>query len=285
MAVGMPQRMTRLALYERVWSGPLTVLAPQFGISDVALKNTCRRFEIPVPPRGYWAKLQAGKTTTKIALPPRAPGMDDEVVVGGGNRHWYGQLTNEEILGPLPEPPSFPEDIALVRDRIRKIIGKVSVPRVLTARHPSIERLLAEDDTRQQKQLNSTHPFSWEMPVFEGPFEQRRLRFLNALFLALGRCGGKPEVRGREAREIGVAVHQTRVALTLDRPPAGRRKAAQGAPVSEHLCFAILAGYDREERASWQGGGGASLSNSPGDRCGGRNLRRDHLPRKLYPQI
>jgi hypothetical protein len=25
------------------------------------------------------------------------------VVVGGGNRHWYGQLTNEEILGPLPE--------------------------------------------------------------------------------------------------------------------------------------------------------------------------------------
>ena len=78
--------MTRLTLFERVWSGPLTVLAPQFAISDVALKNSCRRFGIPVSPRGYWAKLQAGKPTTKIALPPRAAGMDDEVVVGGGIR-------------------------------------------------------------------------------------------------------------------------------------------------------------------------------------------------------
>jgi hypothetical protein len=77
-------------------------------------------------------------------------------MIGGGSRHWSGQLTNEEILGPLPEPPSFPEDIALVRDRVRKIIGKVGVLRVLTARHPSVERLLAEDDTRRQKQLNST---------------------------------------------------------------------------------------------------------------------------------
>jgi hypothetical protein len=108
----MPQRMTRLALYERVWAGPLTVLAPQFGISDVALKNTCTKFDIPVPPRGHWAKLQAGKPTTKIALPPRTAGMDDEVVVGGRNHHWYVQLTNEEIQGPMPDPPSFPEDIA-----------------------------------------------------------------------------------------------------------------------------------------------------------------------------
>ena len=28
----------------------------------------------------------------------------------------------------MPEPPSFPETITLVRDRVRKIIGRVSVP-------------------------------------------------------------------------------------------------------------------------------------------------------------
>jgi hypothetical protein len=130
---------------------------------------------------------------------------------------------------------------------------------VLTAPHPAIQRLLTEDDKRRQKQLNSTYTFSWEVPVFEEPFEQRRLRFLNALFLALARCGGKPEVRGREAREISVAVHQTRVALALDRPPAGRRKAAQGPPGPNQLRLAILAGYDREERASWQDGEGGKL--------------------------
>jgi hypothetical protein len=207
--------MTRLALYERVWSEPLTFLAPQFGISDVALKNTCRKFDIPVPLRGYWAKLRAGKRTTKVALPPRAPGMQDEVVVGGRNRHWYGQLTNDEILGPLPEPPSFPEDIALVRDRVRIIIGKLRVPREPTARHPAIARLLADDEARRQRQLGSTYTFSSEAPIFDGPFEQRRLRVLNALLLAVARCGGKPWIGGREAREISITVHQTSVACHL----------------------------------------------------------------------
>jgi hypothetical protein len=97
-------------------------------VSDVALKNTCKKRDIPVPPRGYWAKLQAGKRTAKIALSPRGPSMDDEVNVGGRSRYWYGhRLTNEEILGPLPDPPSFPEDVALVRDRVRKTICKIRV--------------------------------------------------------------------------------------------------------------------------------------------------------------
>jgi hypothetical protein len=132
--------------------------------------------------------------------------MDDEVVIGGRNLHWSYRLTDEEILGPLPEPPSFPEDIALVRDRVRKIIGKVGVPKALTAKHPAIARLIAQGDARRQKQLTASHTFSWDKPVFEGPFEQRRLRFLNAVFLAAARCGGKPRVGGREAREVRIVV-------------------------------------------------------------------------------
>ncbi len=53
-----------------------------------------------------------------------------------------------------------------------------------------------------------------------------------------------------------MALHQARVALSLDRPPVGRREAAQAAPGPDQLRFAILAGYDREERASWQDGEG-----------------------------
>jgi hypothetical protein len=73
-------------------------------------------------------------------------------------RYWYNQLTDEEILGPLPDPPTFPEDIALVRDRVGKILGKVSVGKVITIRHPAISRLigrafqgLAADQGRQRK--------------------------------------------------------------------------------------------------------------------------------------
>jgi len=122
--------------------------------------------------------------------------MDDEVVVGGHNLHWSYRWTDEEILGPLPESPAFPEDIVLVRDRVRKIIGKVSVARAQTARHPAIERLIAEDEARRQKQLTATYTSSWDAPVFDGPFEQRRLRFLNALLLAVARCGGEPQIGG-----------------------------------------------------------------------------------------
>ncbi len=69
--------MKRAELYELVWSKPMTKLGVELGISDVGLAKACRRHAIPVPPRGYWAKLQAGKDTTRIALP--RPEVDIEV--------------------------------------------------------------------------------------------------------------------------------------------------------------------------------------------------------------
>lgn len=247
-------RITRARLYDLVWSNPLTQLAEQSAVSVPTLKNTCTKFDIPVPPRGYWAKLQAGKPTARALLPARAPGMSDEIHLGA-RYYWQRSLSDEELLGPLPEPPEFSEDIALVRERIRKIIGTVKVGRLIS-KHPAVSRLLSQDEARREKQKTATYTFSWEKPVFDTPFEQRRLRLLNALFLAVARCGGKPEVMGHEAREITITVHQTVVFLTLDRPKVAKRGASQGHPTggkSEPLRLAITEGYQREEeRAAWQ---------------------------------
>jgi hypothetical protein len=65
------RRITRAELYAKVWSEPIVKIAKEFGISDRGLAKTCKRLEVPVPPRGYWAKLQAGKEVSK--LPPRRP--------------------------------------------------------------------------------------------------------------------------------------------------------------------------------------------------------------------
>ena len=54
-------KLTRRELYNIVWSTPLSKLATEFGISDVGLKNACDRHRVPTPPRGYWAKLEAGQ--------------------------------------------------------------------------------------------------------------------------------------------------------------------------------------------------------------------------------
>jgi hypothetical protein len=151
--------------------------------------------------------------------------------------------------------------LALVRDRVSKLIGKVSVPKAMTAQHPAIARLVAQDEARREKQKAATYSFSWDNPVFDSPFEQRRLRFLNALFLAVARWGGKPDVRGREARELSITIHQIRVAVLLDRPPKARGKGTDHAAEGpDRLRFVILSGYDRDqERASWQDGEGGRL--------------------------
>jgi hypothetical protein len=63
---------TRHQLHELVWAGPISALAKSLKISDVGLAKACRRGDIPLPPRGYWAKLSAGKDVTKMPLPLRA---------------------------------------------------------------------------------------------------------------------------------------------------------------------------------------------------------------------
>jgi hypothetical protein len=65
--------LTRQSLFEMVWSEPMTKLAAQFKISDVALKKICLRHEIPVPGRGFWAKVAAGDQLKRpeLRLPSR----------------------------------------------------------------------------------------------------------------------------------------------------------------------------------------------------------------------
>jgi hypothetical protein len=58
----------RQKLYDEVWATPLTKLAKAYGLSDVGLRKICVALDVPLPPRGYWARLAAGKTIPKPAL-------------------------------------------------------------------------------------------------------------------------------------------------------------------------------------------------------------------------
>ena len=57
-------------LYEMVWSTPMQKLAAQLGFSDVGFAKLCRQHKIPVPPRGYWARFQVGRSVKRTPLPP-----------------------------------------------------------------------------------------------------------------------------------------------------------------------------------------------------------------------
>lgn len=82
--------ISREELYRRVWESPVSKLAAEFDISDVGLSKVCRANAIPLPPRGYWMKLQHGKSVTKPPLPP-SPSLD---VVIDAQRHRAPISTN-----------------------------------------------------------------------------------------------------------------------------------------------------------------------------------------------
>ena len=58
----------RQKLFDEVWATPITKLAKEYGLSDVGLRKICLALDMPLPPRGYWAKLAAGKAIPKPQL-------------------------------------------------------------------------------------------------------------------------------------------------------------------------------------------------------------------------
>jgi hypothetical protein len=73
--------------------------------------------------------------------------------------------------------------------------------------HRFIAKLLENDEVRRQKAATEKYVSSWDLPLFDPPFEKRRLRLINAIFTALERCGMKPWLRGKEARDLGVHIN------------------------------------------------------------------------------
>ena len=61
--------LTRQELYDLVWSRPMVDVAKDFHISDVALAKRCKAVDVPVPPRGWWAKKTAGQDPARTPLP------------------------------------------------------------------------------------------------------------------------------------------------------------------------------------------------------------------------
>ena len=65
--------ISRLDLYKRVWETPVTRLSKEYGLSDVGFAKICKKYNIPRPPRGYWAQKAAGQRMTKNRCPGAHP--------------------------------------------------------------------------------------------------------------------------------------------------------------------------------------------------------------------
>lgn len=69
----------REELYRLVWKHPVLHVAKEIGVSDVAVAKACRKAGIPLPTRGHWAMVSAGKTVKTPPLPKARAGQSDSV--------------------------------------------------------------------------------------------------------------------------------------------------------------------------------------------------------------
>ncbi|PYR93588.1 MAG: hypothetical protein DMF84_09305 [Acidobacteria bacterium] len=105
--------LTRDELYAFVWTEPTNKVAARYDISERGLGKLCARHNIPVPPRGWWAKTAAGKRVKQEPLPPLAAGQPSLITIEGQQK--------AEPTAAL-EAPSLPPEIAFERDPVNFIV-------------------------------------------------------------------------------------------------------------------------------------------------------------------
>ncbi|OJU16104.1 MULTISPECIES: hypothetical protein [unclassified Sphingomonas] len=121
----MSRTFTRAEFYDLVWSKPMTRLAKEFALSDVALHKICKKHDIPNPPLGWWAKKAAGKAVKQTPLPNAKAGISDRITIAAGELR--------------PEP----ELIATARENARLLASSIDGEAVLPA-NPIVDRTIAQ---------------------------------------------------------------------------------------------------------------------------------------------
>jgi hypothetical protein len=241
--------LSREALYAQAWAKPMPALAASFGVPASALRQACRDADIPLPGRGHWVRLRAGKPVVQAALPPRGPAMAQQVTITP-----YGLTALEarqaELEEPLPDPPVFDEPIESVRARTLVRVGSVTALAGLDRACANVRRLLVADDQRRADKAAHRGAPEWEGPRFDSPFERRRLRLLNSLTFAFAKVGARLELQGKTGRDLAVRVGTRRLTLTLDAP--GAQATFQGEWTTRPgpagpLALRIVGGSDADE--------------------------------------
>jgi len=201
------QKLSRRELYDLVWSEPVSKIAPRYNISDVGFSKLCRRVDVPLPPRGYWVKLQHGKTVKKPPL-KAAENPKDEVVVIADR--------------PQVDLPDLPSDIAEAIERETHADSRITVPVTVSKWHPIVEKWFDDEQRRR-----STWPGASRQRPKITALERRRRTLLSVFFRALERRGWSvtAELGGKltatvfgQSIKFGVmeVVKQRRVPLTPD---------------------------------------------------------------------
>lgn len=182
-------------LYEEVWSSPMTHLASKYGLSDNGLRKICRKLNIPMPPIGYWARLQYGKHDPKLSLPALKYGEPDsyslEIKSTAGKRFLE---TDTKIMSFIAEEEKT---------------AKITVQERLVSPHPLVAQtlnILSETTPDKYGALRPWYKKILDMRV--GPASLKRaLRIMDAVIKAFEGRNFKVDVTVGKLPELYVMIH------------------------------------------------------------------------------
>ncbi|HLE00572.1 MAG TPA: hypothetical protein VJB59_09950 [Bdellovibrionota bacterium] len=203
--------LTREELYNLVWSKPTTQLATEFGVSDVAIAKACRRYDIPKPPLGYWAKIRNGHMVRRNPLPAKKKEHSDQIVFQGQQQ---------------PEPPEPTPEIKIKMEQEALPENAIIIPDDLRSAHVLVRK------TKDALQQLEPDEYGRVRPRIEGCLNihvakdsvRRALLIWQGLIKALDRRGHRIDViqdRGQwssGAWRTFVIIEQERVEVRMEEP-------------------------------------------------------------------
>ncbi len=231
--------VTRESLYEEVWTTPLTKLADSYGVSNVALAKVCRKLNVPVPGRGYWAKVAAGHSVKRWPLP-------------GTAKHHVTTIKPRRRRADPPPPEPFPQVETESRFTGLKVPERVTRSHPLTAktRHHFAELQRRVARAAKRRPGVDYGPEYWPPWEQNGRYQcggdegyrltisfdalERALRFMDTLVKALTKEGFRIDVRKVDTRQ------------TNSRQLGGLVASKDG----EVFGFLLREGYTRRERTA-----------------------------------
>jgi hypothetical protein len=168
-------KVLREELYEKVWRMAMWRLAAQYGVSGPELAKVCKRLNVPRPPVGYWAKLEAKKPVQILPLPPAAADTPEYVFI-------------------TPTTVNSRASLATVKKKHREQyqatlrgLPSISVPHTMDDPHPFVRLWLADHD----KTLEIAKRHRNISPPKHAELDHRRYRILDTLFKELEHRGIK----------------------------------------------------------------------------------------------
>lgn len=195
------ETITRKALYELIWSEPISALIKRYQTSYPELRKTCAKMKIPIPGQGYWSRKRFGKEGAPEPLPNPYKGL-------------------QEVTLTLLEPGASSKPQSPTEQRQKEIESDNRVNLVVRENTIFLEKIIEDAKKSYNRIMKDWKNDDLRRPGWDSVIDckvskeniKRSLDFLDTLIKALKARGHDVIVSSRETNAI---VHGQEIPISL----------------------------------------------------------------------